>query len=242
MLRISMIGLALVAGSAAAQTTFFGEDINPNPGASGIVTTLTNTRAAQSSFNNALAGNSTESFESFGVGATPPLGLSFTGSAGTITADLSGTGSVQSTAGNAFGRAATDGNNYFETIATSSAATSFTITFGSPVAAFGFVGTDLGDFGSTVSLDLTNGGTTNVPIPTAAGTPNGSALFFGVIAAPGQDFLSITFNISASTGAADVFGFDEMTVGDRSQVVIPLPTGAGLAGLGLLAVGARRRR
>lgn len=236
------LAVAALAGVASAfpVTTFLGEDLTTSV----PFGTLTNTRAAQTSFLNNLSGVSTESFETQTLGAAGPFNLSFQGSAGTIGATASGTGiSIQD---DAFGLGqiyATDGDQYL--FASTDSTGGLTLTFDTPVAAFGFTATDLSDQGASVVLNLDNGTTTTVPLGNtvgSAGSTDGSALFFGVIAQGTATFTSVTFQI-ASGGAFDSFGFDELTVGDTDQVsLVPLPTGAGLAGLGLAFVGTRRRR
>ena len=238
MVRASIVAIAIAAGAAAGQTFFFGEDIGAGSAAS-----IPNTSAARTLFNNSLAGNSVEDFESFSAGQAPPLNLAFTGSAGTINATLSGNGRVENTP--ITGAFATSGTQYLFTQTTGGGTgAQFTITFSQPIAAFGFAATDLSDFGAALTLNFAGGGGLNVPLPNtvgSGGSTTGSAFFWGVVAGTGQDFTSVTFDI-ASGPQNDTFGFDDMTIGDRSQVVIPLPTAAGLAGFGLLAVGTRRRR
>jgi len=233
--------LAAAAGVSASPVTFFGEDINNGPGA--IVGSLTNTRAAQTNFNNNLNGNSTEGFEGFADFTNNP-NLTFTGSAGNLNASLTGNGTVRSQ--QITGAFATEGSKYFYvTTSGGGGGAQFTINFNSAIAAFGFVATDLSDFGATLQLNLSGGGNMNVALPNtvgSGGSTSGSAFFFGLIAEQGMEFTSITFDI-ASGPLNDTFGFDEMTIGDREQVnLIPLPSaaGIGLAGLGLIAV--RRRR
>lgn len=238
----SIVGLGVVAGGAAAfpVTTFLGEDLTTNV----PFGTLTNTRAAQADFLSNLDGVSTESFETQALGSSGPFNLSFQGSAGTIGATASGSGiSIQD---DVFGIGqiyATDGDQYL--FASTDTSGGLSLTFDTPVAAFGFTATDLSDRGATVVLNLSNGTSTIVPLGNTVGSgasTDGSALFFGVIALGGNTFTSVEFQITGGD-SFDSFGFDELTVGDFDQVsLVPLPTGAGLAALGLAIVGVRRRR
>ena len=45
---------------------------------------------------------------------------------------------------------------------------------------------------------------------------DGSALFYGIIGDPGEEFSSVIFY---THGAADIFAFDDMTIGSPSQVI-----------------------
>lgn len=230
---VAVAGLISVSSANAAPVVYFGEDLYPG----GSVPTGGNAQTAHDDFHSALtAGVQTENFESFSSGSSSPLGLSFTGSGSTINGNLTGSGSIRDY--NSSGRFATSGSNYW------TVSGSFSIDFDSPVAAFGFYGTDIGDFSGQVTLALEDiaGNITNLVINNTVNGPNGSLLFYGIIDAA-NPFVSATFgNTNAGT---DIFGFDDLTVGDVGQIAnVPAPAAMGLLGLGLFAMGAvaRRRR
>jgi hypothetical protein len=113
---------ALVASGIAAHaapTTFFGEDLN-NSAFTPLAATP-NADSAEASFLSFLSGTSTEDFESISSCMSTPIHLSFSGSAGTLSAILSGSsGTVVSVAPestNGAGRYATSGRNFFEVAA-----------------------------------------------------------------------------------------------------------------------------
>ena len=234
---LGVVAIANVAG--AAPVTFFGENLSPAGSVSGDPAT------AQTNFLATLAGGvGTEDFESFTVGASNPP-LTFPGSSGSITATLAGSGTVDGSPG--AGRFATSGSNFLET----GSGGDFTLTFSSAISAFGFFGTDIGDFNNGLNLDLTKsgGGVETLVVGNTVGANNGSLLFFGFIDTA-QSYTSIAFN--NDPGSVDVFGFDDMTIGDAGQITnppnpnpIPLPAGGlllltALGGLG--GAGALRKR
>jgi len=235
LLLAAVVGMGLAGPSAAAPVTFFGENLTPGATVSGDPAT------AQSSFLATLSGVGTEDFESIANGTSNPS-LTFPGSSGNITATLSGSGFVDPSPG--AGRFATSGSNFFET----EAGGNFSISFSSAISAFGFFGTDIGDFNNALSLELTKsgGGTETLNVGNTVGANNGSLLFFGFVDTA-ESYTSIAFN--NDPGGTDVFGFDDMTIGDAGQIinppVIPLPAGLPLllTGLGAIGgVGALRRR
>lgn len=225
----SVFGAALgVVQPANAVTTFFGEDLNsgfnrPN--------SIPNSSQAKSDFLSNLQGVGTEDFESFSDGRRAPLSLSFPG-AGTATLS-GGDGAIETVAsGMSAGRFPTSGDKLWEVRAGGSG--NFAINFSDPVAAFGFHGIDIGDFGGELELVLNNGSTQTVTVPNtqgSGGSTNGSVLYHGLIADPGNEFTSINFDL---TNDSDVFGFDDMTIGSREQVQV-VPESSSM--LGLLAVG-----
>jgi hypothetical protein len=89
---------------------------------------------------------------------------------------------------------------------------------------------------------LTNGTTQNLEVP-VAGFPSGNLLFYGFVSDT-DTFTSIAFENTG--GGGDVWGFDDMTIGDIGQVaspsVIPEPTSIAIFGIGVVLVGLRRRR
>ena len=223
--RILASGLVSIffAFSVSAHAQFdpvivFGEDIDADssfvPGGEA--------EQARQSFLAALQGASTEDFEERSGSA--PLTLVFEGTAGDITAELSGNGDVRSSPG--FGRFATSGSRYFNV-----SGDGFTIEFDTPVAAFGFYGTDIGDFEGQVTLELTleSGETETLTVPNS--TPSstgltqqqldGALLFYGILS-PDVSFTQVVFGNTAA--GVDVFGFDDLTVGDVGQIVGPPPT------------------
>jgi hypothetical protein len=247
----------LSTAASASYTTFAGEDLNDDSFTP--LSSLPNSSAAETSFkSNLSSGVSTETFEGQATGATVPLTLNFTDliTSAITTATLSGGGGqvVAVSPGN------TDGNGrYSIPSATSSkfwqvnagGSSTFTITFSDAIAAFGFYGVDIGDFGGTVSVNLLDGSgniiqTVAVPATQGSGgSTDGSVIFFGVVSSgAASDFMGISFSTTA--GGGDVFAFDNFTIATRDQVVppngTPLPGTILLAGLGLLGLGAARRR
>lgn len=247
----------LSTAASASYMTFSGEDAN-NSSATPL-TALPNSTGAETSFKSNLStGVSTENFESQATGATVPLTLNFVDllTSAVTSATLSGGGGFVA----AVTPGTTDGfGRYSIPSATSSkywqvnagGASTFTITFSDAIAAFGFYGVDIGDFGGTVSVNLLDGSgniieTVAVPATQGSGgSTDGSVIFFGLVSSgAASDFMGISF--STTIGGGDVFAFDNFTIATRDQVVppnqTPLPGTILLAGLGLLGLGAMRRR
>ncbi|MFN3936600.1 MAG: VPLPA-CTERM sorting domain-containing protein [Gemmobacter sp.] len=234
----AILAVGMMAGAEAAPITFFGENVTPAATVSGDPVT------ARANFLATLSGGvGTEDFES--LSGSTPLALNFPGSTGGITATLTGSAVVQSSP-NA-GRFATSGSRYLQT----SAGGNFGVAFSSAISAFGFYATDLGDFGNQLILRLTDtdGIVTSLAVPHivgSGGNPDGTLVFFGFIDLT-TAYTSIAFD--NQPGGVDVFGFDDMTIGDRRQIVnppseIPLPAAGWfmVAGLGGLAALRRRRK
>lgn len=228
---------------AAAPTIFFGEDLAPGATvpAGGAAAT------ARASFLSNLVGVGNENFESFSnlTSIAAGIGIAFPGSTGNITATLTGSppfpggicnqtiGGTVGSIGCGFDRFATSGNNYLQTQIMS-------IVFSQAISAFGFYGTDFGDFSGVISLTLSGGATETIAVNTTQGSSAGGNLIFWGFVDPSVSYSRIDF--VSSTGA-DVFGFDDMVIGDRGQVItsVPEPGTLALSALALLALGLRRR-
>lgn len=108
------------------------------------------------------------------------------------------------------------------------------------VRGFGFSITDLGDFGATVVVEFAGGACVSMPIaPGSCGLrssdfEDGDHIRVGFTT--DATIANVSIEMSGGTGG-DRFGFDEFTV-----LVVPVPPAVGLAGLGLVAVAAWRRR
>jgi len=237
MLLCAVASLSCMQSAQAVLSTFFGEDLNPAL----TVPAGGNAETARLNFLSNLSGGvGNEDFESFAVGNSVPLALTFPGSTGNITASLTGGGALIDNS-TAFGRFNTSpgGSNFLQV----NSGQSFSIAFSSPIAAFGFYGTDIGDFSGQLLLTTAGGAVTNLVVPHTVNSPNGALLFYGIIDTTTQ-YTGLTFTNSGTGG--DVFGFDDMVIGDLQQVrnVVPEPITAslGLMGMGVLASATRRRR
>lgn len=226
------LALSLPAVAQAAPITFFGE--NQSPG----LTVTGDPLTARNSFVSTLApGVGTEDFET----PTTLPNIAFPVSSGTVTASLTGgAASINSSGGSVVGRFATSGSSYVEV----DGGGGFNIAFDSAISAFGFYGTDIGDVSGSLSIQLTDsgGGLTNINVPNSTNSNSGSLLFFGFI-----DLTTTYTNIAFfNSGAGDFFGFDDMIVGDRQQIInppgVPLPAAGWMLLAGLGGLGALRRR
>jgi hypothetical protein len=228
---VAMLGCA----AQAAPTVFFGEDPYPD-------VALTQSPLARSNFLARLvAGVGSEGFESKSFGDVGPLALTFPGSAGNITATLNGDGQVENRLGVGTFNTTPGGSNWWET-----SNGSFDVTFSKPIAAFGFYGTDIGDGGGQVTLTLTDiNDVSSVLSINSAGTQDGTQIFYGFVDTLKQ-YKSIVFGNTSAGG--DLFGFDDMVIGDLGQLAsppgpsLPLPGTLALVSLSLLAVALVRRR
>lgn len=239
---------ALIAGSAggsavAAPIVFFGEDLHNS--SSTRLGSTPNADAASAAFQSRLSGAGTEDFESFSSGNVSSLSLSFPGSTGAITASLTNPSGADIEIGNeptgtdGNGRYPISGDQYLDVDGAN-----FLITFSSGIAAFGFFGVDIGDFGGALSLTLTNGIVETIDIGNtlgSGGSTDGSVLFFGVITE--TPFTQVSFS---NSDTADIFAFDNMTIGDIGQVVpdtpeVSEPASMALLSFGLLGIAFARR-
>jgi hypothetical protein len=226
--------------SFASPVTFFGEDVEGPPNMDPNTAPFTNATNAANLFLSNLTGVGTETFESFSTGTAAPIALTFPG-AGTAT--LSGTGVSVFSGNDGLGRYPFSGTQYIET-----SSASFSVAFSSAIAAFGFYGTDIGDFGGQLTLTLTDihGVTSTLTVPNtigSGGSTSGSNLYFGFYDT-GDTYTNIVFG--NNSGGADVFGFDNMTVGSLEEVTptTPLPGALPLfaSGGGLLGFLSWRRK
>lgn len=221
----------------AAPTTFIGENLNPGGNVEGDPVD-----ARQDFLSNLAGGVGTEDFEDFSLGDSSPINLSFPGSSGSLSATLQGGGTEIDSGNNGFGRFPTSGNNLVET----AGGGGFEIDFADPISAFGFFGTDVGDFSGELILELTNastGAVTEINVGNDTTSSADGALLFAGFVDSDASYSNIAFE-NTDTGT-DVFGFDDMTIGDIDQVnEVPAPAPLVLMGLGLLGLGlgGRRRR
>jgi PEP-CTERM motif len=227
--------LFLVTSAHAAPVTFFGEDVNTLGDPNQI--SPTNSTSARNSFFTNLVGVGTETFDTAAtpVGATPPIAVTFPG-AGTAT--IIGGGQV-ATGNDSSGRYAISSPNYFL-----AGTSNFSINFSSAIAAFGFYGVDIGDFGGQLTLDLTDSSSIHhtLTVPNtigSGGSTSGSILYFGFYDT-GLTYTSVSFN--NNSGGADLFAFDDFSVGSLEQVSPSVPEPStwammilGFAGIGFMA-------
>lgn len=141
---------------------------------------------------------------------------------------------------------------------------SFSVSFGGNYSAFGFYSTDAGDFGGTFTITLLNidgSDADTICVTTAntafaaqnpacqvvSGTANGGLLFFGFTDSRTAGYSGVRFNIVQAGDAGnnpDIMGFDNLVLGQVSQVSgnLPEPASLALVALGLIGAGAARRR
>ena len=234
------------APPAHAYLEFFGED--PNDSETVPLAAFPNASMAEANFLALLNGVATEDFEGFAEGDAQPLGLVFDGVLATLSGGNGTIASVEAGETNTVGRYGTSPTNYWDVVAGDEG--DFLITFSEPVAAFGFFGVDIGDFGGDLELllGLEGGGEELFDVENTQGSggdTGGSVLFYGLVADEDDDLITTVSFLTAS-GDGDAFGFDDFTVGTREQMMppdsIPEPGTALLVGMGLVGLGARRRR
>lgn len=271
--RISQfVGFAAVAGmtlgfanAAHAFTTYFGEDINPNPtNTRKTFNNIVNSRAAESNFLSTLSQYATEDFEGHAIHTQPTNGgmdINF-GSLGTATLSGGGSKSMVKTVDTSLlktsstskdiknsikrevekGRNASSGSQFWLT----NAVQNYTISFTQAVGALGFYAYDLGDYEATTYLDLYRNGSliSSLAIENkngSNGSTNGSAFYFGFAAEDAsQNFDRVEFRMNQIQG--DEFAFDDFTVGGAEGVPEPMSITAGLLGAGFFGMARRRKQ
>lgn len=218
------LSAVLVSVAQAAPITYFGQNLSP--GSTVVGAPLT----ARTNFLSNVVNVDSEGFET--KSGSAPLVLNFTGSSTPLSASLTGAGVVNTAPQTGSFNTTSGGSRYWQVSG------AFAIDFGTtaPISAFGFYGTDIGDINGNLTIGLldTNNVTTTFTLSTA-GSANGNLLFWG-FTDNAKAYTKVTFGNTAS--GRDVFGFDDMVVGDLTQVqsaAVPEPTTLALVGLGLFA-------
>jgi len=247
----SLVLVGATAGLSSAATLFTGGDVG---NATSIGT------GATTAFNNfiaALLASGTQDLEGAGLTSTS------LGSAHGVTISASCTGcdasfdNVSTASGTQNGYA-TSGTHFFTVggaeVGSPTAVsqnTTFTFTFGSGVHAFGLFLTDIQNTLAITTVSFNDGiTTTNFQLAdsgTATGCPASCAAagsqFFGFTTT--GTVTTVTFSTvqqhpSGQSSARDIWGFDDLIIGDISAV--PEPATLGLIGLALAGIGAARLR
>lgn len=190
---------------------------------------------ARQEFLDTLQGVGSEGFEGFSVGTADFLTLTFPGSEGDITATLSPfeDGLSPRIAVRAWipenpnglqGRFNTTPDGAHVLVVQGS----FQIVFSSPISAFGFYGTDIGDFSATLDVELygTDGVVDAITLVDAESpSDNGQLLFWGFVD-DARTYSRIVFRATQRGDGSpfDVFGFDDMVIGDPAQAGVTPPS------------------
>lgn len=203
-----------------ARTIYFAENTAANGTLAGAPV------AERAAFMAQLQGVGSEGFEGFALGAVGPLLLTFPGSAGNISATMQTLppvyvyNNIEIRGAPSQGRFNTtpEGAQYVV------AFKEFEIVFDTPIAAFGFYGTDIGDFNAPMQIKLTDShdNEETLELATTIPSPNGALLFWGFID-DSKTYTKLTMLIAQADGVTDVYGFDDMVVGDPVQAGVEPP-------------------
>ena len=253
---LSLALCSMTAGLGSAANLFSGVDVG-NATAVGV-----NTNAALNSFLTALIGSGTDDLESIALNTTSAIG-SANGVAITASCtncDATRDGVTNDTTNPTQSGYATSGTHFFwvggaETgVPLTSQNSVLTLTFGAGVHAFGLFLTDIQNTLGLTTVSFNDGlTTTNFQLPdsgTATGCPAACAAagsqFFGFTTTglvTTITFTTVQQHPSGQSSARDIFGIDDLIIGDISAV--PEPATLGLIGIALAGLGAlkfRRRR
>lgn len=229
------LATAAVGSVHAAPVVFFDRDLHSSN--TQRLAAFPNSQAQRDAFVGNLVTFYEEDLESIASNTFNPT-LNFDGE---IQATIDG-GVIRTVAPGAtdnHGRYPVSGVNYLN-LGNAAATGIMQIQFSEPIAAFGFYGIDIGDFDGTLRMTQYDGSMQTFIVDPIGndGTMSGSMLFWGMIDIA-NPFTAIEFY--NNTGVFDVFSFDNFIVA-RAGEIVPLPLGAGLGLVGLLAVGGVRTR
>jgi hypothetical protein len=252
-ISVAVAGTALlVACSANAALTWFGEDIDGGS----VPSRFADSQAARSAFLASAGFTGTESFESYTTGdglmagARPPFVMDF----GVLSARItSGFGHVEVWEHALGGRYPVTGRNYLLMVGHPQLATFVDVAFAAPVRAFGFSATDVGDYAESLSLAVTTlrGGTTVLEIPHTRDSldANAAVFFFGIVS--DDPIASVRIANAPISAGTPIVAFDDMIAApavdpDLGGFKLPVPEASmGLlmaTGLGVVALRYRRRK